>query len=732
MISIRSIRSLCAEQWIRDDLYVKDVRPQLRKLDDRSSAMIFIGYDERVKGYRAYNPVNMRVHVTRDAIFDEEASWDWEAGGAALPCSDFIITEVEQAISPAPVAAAGGPGSPASAPPAVMHATSASPTPSMSPSPPPLTPAPTTPPAAPEFVSPLANDDERVDASHEDTPLRYRVIDNVIGDALVPGQAARDLDDEALCLVCEGEPSSFAEAEHDAAWRAAMKEEMEAVERNDTWELVDLPRGHRPIGLRWVFKLKKNEAGAVIKHKARLVAKGHVQKPVIDFDEVFAPVARMESVRLLLALAAHEGWPVHHMDVKLAFLNGVLEEEVYVTQPPGFIVPGQEGKVLRLKKALYGLRQAPRAWNVRLDATLKNLGFEQSAHEHAVYGHGHGGARLLIGVYVDDLVITGSNPAEINRFKDEMKAQFLMSDLGLLSFYLGIEMRQNARGIALNQRSYAARILDTSGMKGCNPTSTPMEEWLRLSHESMTEEVDATAYRRIIGSLRYLVHTRPDLALSVGYVSRFMERPTVEHMGAVKRLLCYIADTIDYGLIYPRGLGETKLVGYSDSDLAGDIDTRESTSGALFFLGASLISWQSTKQRILALSSCEAEYVAATMAASQAIWLARLLSDLKGKEAATVKLKMDNMSALALSKNPVFHERSKHIDVRYHFIRDCLENGSISAEFVSTKDQLADILTKVLGRVRFHELNARIGLVKIQDEHKDQGENVSSNPCVSV
>ena len=220
----------------------------------------------------------------------------------------------------------------------------------------PSTPAPASPPPAPEFVSPLPNDDERVDASHDNTPLRYRGIDNVIGDVPVPGHAARDLNDETLCLVCEGEPSSFAEAEHDVAWQAAMKEEMEAVERNDTWELVDLPRGHRPIGLRWVFKLKKNEAGAVIKHKARLVAKGYVQQPGIDFDEVFAPVARMESVRLLLALAAHERWPVHHMDVKSAFLNGVLEEEVYVTQPPGFVIPGQEGKVLRLKKALYGLR----------------------------------------------------------------------------------------------------------------------------------------------------------------------------------------------------------------------------------------------------------------------------------------------------------------------------------------------------------------------------------------
>lgn len=227
-------------------------------------------------------------------------------------------------------------------------------------------------------------DDERLDTTHDDTLLRYRGIDKVIGSALVLVQAARELVDDTLYLVCEGEPSSFDEAERDAAWRAAMKEEMDAVQRNGTWELLDLPRGHCSIGLRWVFKLKKNEAGAVVKHKARLVAKGYLQQPGVDFDEVFAPVARLESVRLLLALVAHEGWSVHHMDVKSAFLNGVLEE-VYVSQPPGFIVTGQDSKVLCLKKALYGLLQAPRAWNARLEATLKSLGFEQSAHEHTVW-----------------------------------------------------------------------------------------------------------------------------------------------------------------------------------------------------------------------------------------------------------------------------------------------------------------------------------------------------------
>jgi hypothetical protein len=228
-----------------------------------------------------------------------------------------------------------------------------------------------------------------------------------------------------------------------------MQSEMDAVEKNRTWELADLPRGHRVITLKWVFKLKRDEAGAIVKHKAHLMARNFVQREGIDFNDTFAPVARMESVRLLFALAAQEGWRVHHMDVKSAFLNDDLKEEVYVHQPPGFAISGKEGKVLRLRKALYGLRQALMAWNAKLDSTLKGMGFGQSPHEAAIYRWGNGGNALLVGVYVDDLVITGTKDTEVAAFKEEMKATFQMSDLGLLSFYLGIEVHQSDSGITL-------------------------------------------------------------------------------------------------------------------------------------------------------------------------------------------------------------------------------------------------------------------------------------------
>ncbi|KAK3133143.1 hypothetical protein QOZ80_6AG0532910 [Eleusine coracana subsp. coracana] len=699
------------------------------KLDDRSTPGVFIGYAEGSKAYRILDPKTQCVRTTRDVVFDEGQGWAWDKAvdDGSTPTYDFTIEYVH-------FEEAGGAGSSSSPsvpePPPTPALTTATSSSSTLPQPAsPRTPAPTATPSGTstptqahveqspvELATPLSRDEERIDAYHDSEPLRYRTMEDILGDQPVPGPALRDLKAQ-LHLACDdGEPRSFAEAERDGAWRAAMQSEMDAVAENRTWEVADLPRGQRAITLKWVFKLKRDEAGAIVKHKARLVARGFVQQEGIDFDDAFAPVARMESVRLLLALAAQEGWCVHHMDVKSAFLNGDLKEEVYVHQPPGFVIPGKEDKVLRLRKALYGLRQAPRAWNAKLDSTLKGMGFEQSPHEAAIYRRGNGGNALLVGVYVDDLVITGTKDAEVAAFKEDMKATFQMSDLGPLSFYLGIEVHQDDSGITLRQTAYAKRIVELAGLTDCNPALTPMEEKLKLSRHSTAKEVDATQYRRLVGSLRYLAHTRPDLAFSVGYVSRFMQRPTTEHQQAVKRIIRYVAGTLDHGIYYPRCRGEAHFIGYSDSDHAGDIDTSKSTSGILFFLGKCLVSWQSVKQPVVAMSSCEAEYIAASTASTQALWLARLLGDLLGRDTEAVELRVDSMSALALAKNPVFHERSRHIRVRYHLIRDYLKEGSIKASYINTSDQLADLLTKPLGRIKFLELCSRIGMV--QPPHK--------------
>ncbi|KAJ0944585.1 putative RNA-directed DNA polymerase [Helianthus annuus] len=540
---------------------------------------------------------------------------------------------------------------------------------------------------------------------------------------MTPNQVRELYDKEDELLLIDGEPTSYDEAATEESWLNAMKEELASIKRNNTWSLTNLPAGQRAIGVRWVFKLKKNAEGKIIKHKARLVAKGYVQKKGIDFEDAFAPVARIETIRLLLAVAAKESWVVHHMDVKSAFLNGELVEEVYVTQPTGFEIKGKEQMVYRLHKALYGLRQAPRAWNARLDRSLKEFGFSKCAHEQAVYKVHKPNYIIIVGVYVDDLIVTGSNEEKIQDFKRSMKSVFDMSDLGSLTYYLGIEVHQSKDGIVLKQENYANKILKLAGMTKCNAAKYPMEHKLRLVKDEKGKEVNPTEYRRVIGCLRYLIHTRPDLSYAVGVVSRFMQTPKESHLAAVKQILRYIKGTVGYGLMYQKG-GDGKLQGYSDSSHGLNLQDRRGTTGVAFYYSGNLVTWSSQKQNTVALSSCEAEFMAATAAACQGLWLRNLVSNLMGRKAVKVKLLVDNESAIALMKNPVFHGRSKHIDIKYHFIRECVERGQISIEHISGELQKADILTKALPRIKFAEMRSLMGVEDRKNEVTIQGENI--------
>jgi hypothetical protein len=433
--------------------------------------------------------------------------------------------------------------------------------------------------------------EDNLDVDHDHAPLRLRNLNDIIDDTAATGPACRVLHVE-LNFTSTEEPNTFREAEQYEPWCKAMQEEMKSIQDNNTWELTTLPVGPRAIGVEWVYKVKHNKEGKIIRHKARLVAKGYVQRASMDFYEVFAPVARLESVRMLVALAAHSCWTVHHMDVKSAFLNGTIKEEVYVHQPPGFVVTGKEGMVLRLRKALYGLRQRP---GPGMPSSM-SLGFQRSSSEHGIYTQSRDSGRLIIGVYVDDLIITGTDEGAINSFKTEMKDQFQMSDIGLLSYYLRIEVKQGVDGISLCQSAYTGKLLERCGMGSCNPCTSPMESRLKLSRMSTADAVDATEYRSLIRALRYLLHTWPDLAFLVGYLSRFMEAPLSDHLAVVKHLLRYVAGTKGHGLHYTRHRdGEPKLVGYNDADLAGDIDTGKSTTGIIFFLDGNPITWQASK-----------------------------------------------------------------------------------------------------------------------------------------
>ncbi|GJS46051.1 ribonuclease H-like domain, reverse transcriptase, RNA-dependent DNA polymerase [Tanacetum coccineum] len=511
-------------------------------------------------------------------------------------------------------------------------------------------------------------------------------------------------------LLAEDEPKNYKEASNDQKWIEAMKAELDSINRNNTWKLTTLPKGHKAIGLKWVFKTKRDANGNIIKHKARLVAKGYIQEHGIDFEEVFAPVARMETIRLLLAIAANNKWEVHHLDVKSAFLHGDLKEEVYVTQPEGFIKKQDQGKVYRLIKALYGLRQAPRAWNIKLDNTLKSLDFKKCALEQAIYIKTSKDSTLLIGVYVDDLIITGTPKKEIDKFKAQMEEKFEMSDLGLLAYYLGIEVTQTNGDISIKQSAYASKILKEAGMIDCNETLIPMDPGTRLTKITEGTMVNSTEYRSLIGCLRYLLHTRPDLSYSVGLLSRSMQEPREQHMKAIRQVLRYVKGTKDYGITYKHN-GGNKIHGYSDSSYGVNTTEGKGTTGIIFYYGESPISWSTQKQATVALSSCESEFIAATAAATQALWLKRLLSKLTHTQEEKVTIQVDNKSAIALMKNPVFHGRSKHIDTKYHFIRECVERNDIQVEFVSGEYQKADILTKALPKIKFLTMRQLIVVV---------------------
>ena len=328
--------------------------------------------------------------------------------------------------------------------------------------------------------------------------------------------------DEELLFLGTEEPNNYMQAMKDKNWKLAMEREIESIKKNGTWKLTKPPTDQKVIGLKWIFKLKKDADGRIVKYEARLVAKGYVQQYGIDFEEIFAPVTRLETVRLLLALAAKNNWEVHHLDVKTAFLNGEISEDVYIVQPEGFEIVGQEHMVYKLLKALYGLRQALRAWYAKLNSCLESLGFLRCPYEHAVYTKKEGNENLLIAVYVDDLLVTGSSKTMIEQFKKQMNLKFEMSDLGKLSYYLGMEVKHCNGYIEIKQAGYAKKILEKAGMGECNPTKYPMDPKEKITKDEGGQLVDATKYKSIVGGLRYLVHTRPDITYAVGIISRHM------------------------------------------------------------------------------------------------------------------------------------------------------------------------------------------------------------------
>jgi histone deacetylase 1/2 len=405
-----------------------------------------------------------------------------------------------------------------------------------------------------------------------------------------------------------------------------MESEISALHKNKTWHLVPPKAGYNVIDCKWVFKIKRNADGTIDRYKGRLVAKGYRQRYGIDYEDTFSPVVKIATVRLVLSIAVSKGWCLRQLDVQNAFLHGILEEEVYMRQPPGFEDENKPHYVCKLDKALYGLKQAPRAWYSRLSLKLLELSFKSSKSDTSLFIYSKNGVTIFMLIYVDDIIVTSSCQDAVTTLLKDLRADFALKDLGNLSYFLGIEVNSRQGGIVLSQEKYASDLLHKVGMFKCKTSPTPLSASEKLSREDGTPLAvgDATRYRSIVGGLQYLTLMRPDLAFSVNKVCQFLHAPTTAHWSAVKRILRYVKGSMNIGLYISKS--DSKLVSaFSDADWAGDTDDRRSTGGFAVYFGPNLISWSARKQPTVSRSSTEAEYKSLANATAEVIWFEALL-----------------------------------------------------------------------------------------------------------
>lgn len=492
-------------------------------------------------------------------------------------------------------------------------------------------------------------------------------------------------------------------------WKKAMAEEFISFDENEAWDVVDRPENGSVVDCKWVFK-RKSESDGSVRYRARLVARGFTQIPGVDFDETFSPVVRHSILRLLFAISVKYDLEITHLDVATAFLNGHLDKEVFMNKPEGLEIG--ENKVLKLKKAIYGLKQSSRQWNLRVDQVLSKLGYKKSKFEPCLYTKKNGSSLTIVALYVDDFFIFSNCQKETSFLKEKLGSEFKVKDLGQAKQILGVRIQYSKDGsILLDQEVYIDQILRKFNMSECKSVSTPID--MSIDYESVegTKCTDQNIpYQKLIGSLMYLaVLTRPDICFSVSFLSQYNTCFTDVHWKGGKRVLRYLQATKNYKLKFSKD--NCELEGFADADWASNKKDRRSYTGFVFKLSGAAISWESSKQKTVALSSTEAEYMALSEASKEAIYLKNVYCDILDIDNnLCVTIFNDNQSAQKLSINPIVHKRSKHIDVRHHFIREAISNGLVSLKYLATNDMIADILTKGLGSVKHNTFVKQLGL----------------------
>ena len=680
------------------------------KLDPRAVRCVFFGYSSTKKGYMCYNMTTRKLIISRDVKFVESESFfqpqddnkiqsQGECLSNLVPLPTIISDDaclnneaqqslylsnrsqqIEESTSSAPAAAA------------------------------PLS-------TTDNTVVPPSQQSQRRSTRQVRPPEKmkdfftYHVISYPMQAYLTYDRMKSSHSIFLAAISNNQEPKTFKEANTNSIWRQAMHEELQALDENKTWNIVKLPHGKKTVGCRWIYKIKHRSDGTIERHKARLVARGFTQTYGEDYKETFAPVAKMNTFRVLVSLAVNENWRLYQMDVKNAFLHGELEEEVYMRLPPGHPKESDPRLACKLNKALYGLKQSPRAWYAKLSSVLTMNGLQRSDADSSLFVKKGISCITVVLVYVDDIVITGNDHEEISKLKAFLHRKFAIKDLGILKYFLGIEAAYSTKGIFLNQRKYVLDLLQDSGKLGAKPAETPTETGGKPDDEGEPFP-NVVQYQRLVGRLIYLTITRPDISYAVSLVSRFMHAPKVQHMDAVNRILRYLKGSAGRG-IWMRKNGHTSISAYTDADWAGCPIDRRSTTGYCIFVGGNLVTWKSKKQNVVAKSSAEAEYRAMSTTTSEIIWLRALLKDLSFPTTESSRLFCDNQAAIHIASNPVFHERTKHIEVNCHFVREKMVAGIICTPFVSSNLQLADIFTKGLTTSRFQEILFKLGSIDI-------------------
>ncbi|KAJ9558078.1 hypothetical protein OSB04_012692 [Centaurea solstitialis] len=641
---------------------ILNTKSQLGKFDSKSEEGFLVGYATQCKGYRVFNSVTRIIEESENVKCNEHTPN--AQGPSTQQVSEvqpqFVMLPIPT-IDPAEFCTNDDQGEGDITPQAGDQTVETLSQPQSS---------------QEDESTPEQADTNLSDSLQEEAPYQTRTQKNqpttlVIGDVESPmltrhksKQTVTSSSHLSLisCFLSQEEPKKAHDAMKDPSWIEAMKEELLQFVLQHVWDLVDLPSGHRAIGTKWIFRNKKDERGIVIKNKARLVAQGYTQEEGIDYDEVFAPVARIEAIRLFLAYASFKNFKVYQMDVKSAFLYGKIEEEVYVCQPPGFEDPRYPDRVYKLNKALYGLHQAPRAWYDTLSTYLLENDFTRGVIDKTLFIKREKQEILLVQIYVDDIIFGSTKSSMCKEFEDLMHKKFKMSAMGELTFFLGLQVAQKEDGIFIHQSKYVKDILHKFGFSDVKPASTPMETHKHLTVDPEGQEVDVHHYRSMIGSLMYLTASRPDIMFAVCVCARFQVQPKDSHLQAVKRIFRYLKGHSKFGLWYPHD-SPFDLIAYTDSDYGGANMDRKSTTGGCQFLGSRLVSWQCKKQTSVSTSTAEAEYIAAASCCSQVLWIQNQMLDY-GLTFLNTPIYIDNSSAISIVNNPVKHSKTKHIEIR--------------------------------------------------------------------